>query len=118
MKGMIPLGLLALAASAGAVAHVGEHGMDYRSYKDNRGVSCCNEKDCRPASDYVDTVVNGQPVVRLLIEGAWVSVSRYFVVAEDASDGRAHWCGTTLTAAGSSERRPVPMCVILPPKPM
>ncbi len=106
--------LLAVSANGGhSPAHVNDRGMDYSAYKDGRGVPCCNHVDCRPAADYVETVVHGQGVVRLLIDGRWISVSRYFVVAEDAPDGRAHWCGKMLPA-----RRPVPTCIILPPKEM
>lgn len=116
MKSRLAALLLAGAATS-APAHVNDRGMDYGAYKDGRGVSCCNNADCRPAADYAETVVNGQRLVRLLIDGSWISVSRYFVVAEDASDGRAHWCGKTLSAT-TGERRPVPTCIILPPKEM
>ena len=81
-----------LGASA-ASAHVNDRGMDYRAYKDRYGQSCCDVKDCRPAADFVETVVNGQAVVRLLIDGTWITVSRSYVVADYASDGRAHFCG-------------------------
>ena len=48
---------------------------------------------CRPAADFAETVVMGQAVVRLLIDGTWITVSRSYVVASHASDGRAHFCG-------------------------
>jgi hypothetical protein len=115
-RAAMPMALLIAIGPAHAPAHVNDRGMDYSRYKDHRGVSCCNKVDCRPAMDYVDTTEHGFPVVRLLIDGNWISVSRYFVVAEDATDGRAHWCGRMLTAYGSLQRVPVPMCVILPPR--
>jgi hypothetical protein len=89
--------------------------MDYGAYKDARGVSCCNNTDCRPAEDFADAVVNGEPVMRLRIDGTWYNVQRYFVVAENATDGRAHWCGKMIMSLGG-ERRPAPICVILPPR--
>jgi hypothetical protein len=48
-------------------------------------------------------------------DGTWYNIARYFVVAEDASDGRAHWCGKMIMSTGG-ERRPAPICVILPPR--
>ena len=116
---LVPALLLALlVVQPGAVAHVNDRGMDYGGYKDHRGVPCCNHADCRPAADYVDTVVYGLGVVRLLIDGRWVSVSRYFMVAEDSTDGRAHWCGKMMSVGTAGERKPVPICIILPPKQM
>jgi hypothetical protein len=104
-----------LLLSVTALAHVNDRGMDYSLYKDYRGISCCNNADCRPAEAYVDTVVNGLAVVRLLIDGHWISTSRFFVVADDATDGRAHWCGP-MVATISGGRAPVPRCLILPPR--
>jgi hypothetical protein len=60
---------------------------------DQYGQSCRDVSDCRPVADFVETVVNGKPIVRLLIDGTWVTVSRSYVVAAHASDGRAHFCG-------------------------
>jgi hypothetical protein len=100
-----------------AAAHKNDRGMDYSSYRDARGLPCCNATDCHPASDFAEVVINGQPMVRLLIDGDWYDVLRYFVVAEDASDGRAHWCGKTVVV-GNGRRRPAPVCVILPPRNM
>jgi hypothetical protein len=61
--------------------------------------------------------VKDQAVVRLLIDGTWITVSRSYVVASHASDGRAHFCGR-LHASGSNaaEVKPEPVCVILPPR--
>ena len=112
-RSALTLGVLALG-SAAVWAHSNDRGMDYGAYKDHRGVSCCSDVHCRPATDYVDTMKNGLGVVRLLIDGKWISVSRYFVVAEDATDGRAHWCGKMMRT-GWGELVPVPFCVILPP---
>src|SRR5262245_10630533 len=113
-KAMMLLGLLAAAVAS---AHQNDSGMNYSAYRDARGLPCCNNADCRPASDFADVVVNGQPMVRLLIDGAWYSVLRYFVVAEDATDGRAHWCGKTIMPPDGGPR-PAPVCVILPPRDM
>ena len=111
--------LCMLLGPVGASAHVNDKGMDYRGYKDRYGQSCCDVRDCRPAADFVETVVNGQAVVRLLIEGTWIAVSHSYVVAHYASDGRAHFCGN-LHRGGSNpaEVKPEPTCVILPPREM
>ena len=104
-------------SAAAASAHVNDRGMDYRGYKDRYGLSCCHDRDCRPAADFVETVVNGQAVVRLLINGIWISVSRSYVVGDYASDGRAHFCGRLhVTGSGPADVKPEPICVILPPR--
>ena len=109
--------LFCLLGGLAATAHTNDRGMDYSAYRDARGLPCCNDTDCRPASDFADVVVNGQPMVRLLIDGDWYDVLRYFVVAENASDGRAHWCGKSVVLP-DGRRRPTPVCVILPPRSM
>jgi hypothetical protein len=106
----------AILLSAVAAAHVNDRGMDYRSFKDRFGQSCCDVDDCRPAADFVETVVNGQPVVRLLIEGVWITVSRSYVIAAQASDGRAHFCGRLhRPSSDPADVKAEPICIILPP---
>ena len=112
MKGRL-VALVALVYGPGALAHVGDRGMDYGNYKDRRGISCCGNTDCQPAADYVDS---GPDLVRLLVDGIWFTVPRYFVIAEDATDGRAHWCGRMISVGTQGERAPVTACVILPPR--
>jgi hypothetical protein len=107
--------LLCLVGASAAAAHRNERGMDYETYKDARGVSCCNNTDCQPVGDFAEVTVNGQSMVRLLIDGTWYNIARHFVVAENATDGRAHWCGRMITSL-ARERRPAPICVILPPR--
>ncbi len=116
MKPLWPM-LCAYLAVTAASAHVNDRGMDYRGYKDRYGQSCCDVRDCVPAADFVETIVNGQAVVQLLIDGTWITVSGTYVVADHASDGRAHFCGK-LHKGGTSpaEVKPEPTCVILPPR--
>jgi len=109
--------LLILCAAAVAVAHVNDRGMDYGHFKDRYGQSCCGDKDCRPAADFVETLVNGEAVVRLLIDGAWITVPQSYVVSERASDGRAHFCGNLhKPRTNQGEVKPEPTCIILPPR--
>jgi hypothetical protein len=104
-----------LLGTATVSAHVNDMGMDYRRYKDRYGQSCCHDRDCRPAADFVETVVSGRPVVRLLINGIWISVPRSYIVGDYSSDGRAHFCGHLHVPGNDpSDVRPEPVCVILP----
>ena len=58
-----------------------------------------------------------QAVVRLLIDGSWITVARSYVVADHASDGRAHFCGNLhMNGNNPVEVKPEPICVILPPR--
>ena len=109
--------LSGLLASTAASAHVNDRGMDYQRYRDGYGQLCCGALDCRPADDYVEAIANGEPVVRLLIDGTWITVSHSYVVSQSATDGRAHFCGR-LHVPGSdpSEVKPEPTCIILPPR--
>jgi hypothetical protein len=110
---LVPGVLLSVAATA----HVNDRGMDYGRYKDRYGQSCCDNRDCRPAADFVETVVNGEAVVRLLINGKWVTVAHSYVIADYALDGRAHFCGRLYVTGGNPiDMKPEPMCVILPPR--
>jgi hypothetical protein len=111
------LGGSILLFAAAASAHVNDRGMNYRKYKDGYGQSCCDNRDCRPAADFVETVVDGRAVVRLLIEGTWITVSRSYVVSDAATDGRAHFCGRLhRPGRNPSELKAEPICVILPPR--
>jgi hypothetical protein len=104
--------------AAAASAHVNDRGLDYRTFKDRFGQSCCNEKDCVPAADYLETVQEGRAVVRLLINGVWITVPRSYVIGQHAPDGRAHFCGTLhMPSNNPLEVKPEPVCIILPPRP-
>jgi hypothetical protein len=111
------LPLCLLASTATAFAHVNDRGMDYERYKDRYGVSCCGVQDCRPADDFVEAVINGEHVVRLLLDRGWVTVPHSFVIPAPSTDERAHFCGE-LYVPGSdpAEVKAAPTCVILPPR--
>lgn len=64
----------------------------YSTWKDNKGMSCCNNRDCRPAQ----TRVNGT-VVEVLIDGEWVPVppDKYIkAIVPDMQDHVCHVPGT------------------------
>jgi len=106
-----------LVGAVAASAHVNDRGMDYRTFKDRYGQSCCSEQDCVPAADFVETTAGSTAVVRLLINGVWITVPRSYVVGAFASDGRAHFCGRLHLPNGNpSEVKPEPTCIILPPR--
>jgi hypothetical protein len=107
---------LLLSVAAGVHAHVNDRGMDYRLYKDGAGIPCCSKEDCQPAEKFVETVENGREVVRLLIDGEWITVSRRFLIQAPATDGRAHWCGIKLATGNPKVWRPGTRCIILPPR--
>jgi hypothetical protein len=70
-----------------------------------------------PAADFVETAVGSAAVVRLLINGVWITVPRSYVIGAHASDGRAHFSGRLHLPSGNpSEVKPEPTCVILPPR--
>jgi hypothetical protein len=106
-----------LLTATAAFAHMNDRGMDYEHYNDRYGRSCCGILDCRPAEDFVETVIDGEDVVRLLLDGWWITVSAHYVVREPATDGRAHFCGELLVRGSDPTLvKPEPMCVILPPR--
>jgi hypothetical protein len=108
--------LLVAFGAMPALAHVAAPGVDYTAYKDSNGARCCDDRDCQAADDFIETTEHGQAVIRLLIGGRWIAVPRAFVVADDAPDGRAHWCGGRLFTNSHLGWMPFPWCVILPPR--
>jgi hypothetical protein len=112
-------GALVLMVAGAGLAHVNDRGMDYTRYRSYYGQSCCDDTDCRPAADFEEgRDQNGHAVVRLLVDGHWISLPSFMVVAEDAVDGRAHWCGLKVSVGSKGDWRPSTRCVILPPRNM
>jgi hypothetical protein len=107
---------LLLPMAAGVRAHVNDRGMDYRLFKDSAGLACCSKEDCHPAEKFLETTEHGREVVRLLIDGVWITVPRLFLVTKPATDGRAHWCGIKLATGDPGVWRPGTRCIILPPR--
>ncbi len=65
----------------------------YTGVKDRNGVSCCDERDCKPAP-YRMTPAG----VEMLVDGRWMVVPddtiQYHVLLGDAGDtAGGHWCG-------------------------
>jgi hypothetical protein len=107
---------LMLLVPASVRGHVNDRGMDYRTFKDSSGIPCCNKNDCHPADRFSETVENGREVIRLFIDGVWITVPRIYLIGENATDGRAHWCGIKLLTKDPNSWRPGTRCVILPPR--
>jgi hypothetical protein len=108
------LAIMIALGTAPALAHVSDRGIDYSRYRDHNGTSCCDDRDCRPADDFIELTERGQKVIRLLIDGHWIDVPRAYVVAEDARDGKAHWCGGRLFTNSHLGWIAFPWCVVLP----
>lgn len=111
------MGFLLLAPQS-ASTHENDRGMDYRSYKNQGRVPCCNNEDCRPAQEFNERIDGDRIVFRLLVDGVWIDVPRTYVVAEDAPDGRAHWCGVKMFVGQHGAWLPATRCLILPPRGM
>jgi hypothetical protein len=107
---------IALVTTGGLNAHVNDRGMDYGRYQNAAGIPCCSREDCRPAEKFIETVEYGREVVRLLLDGVWITVSRSFLVDAPATDGRAHWCGLKLATGNPRVWRLSTRCIILPPR--
>jgi hypothetical protein len=105
-----------LLPMASALAHVNDRGMDYSQFTDWAGVPCCSKDDCQAAEQFIELKENGREVVRLLIDGVWITVSRSFLAPRQATDGRAHWCGIKLRVGNLSGWTPGTRCIILPPR--
>jgi hypothetical protein len=104
-----------LLTTTTVLAHVNDRGMDYRAYRDRYGQLCCGVLDC--TDDFVEIVIDGEPVVRLLLDGRWITIPGHYVVREPATAGRAHFCGTLhMPGPNTTEVKPEPYCVILPPR--
>ena len=97
-------------------AHVNERGMDYRLSRTRSAFPAAARRTASPPEQFVETVEEGEEVVRLLIDGVWITVSRIFVVRAPATDGRAHWCGLKLKTGNPRVWRPGTRCIILPPR--
>ena len=80
----------------------------YMTLKNRAGMSCCNDRECRPAA-YRFTPAG----VEMLVDGEWIVVPpetiQYRTLDGDGGEtAGGHWCG--LTNYGT-----VTYCAILPP---
>jgi hypothetical protein len=87
---------LALPLAPSALAQHGHHGVGHGDHHDwyktlispVTGISCCDNKDCRPTRAYVDD----EGAWRALLNGHWISVPREKVLKTMAPDGNSHIC--------------------------
>jgi hypothetical protein len=87
---------LALPLAPWAHAQNGHHGVDHAEHHDwyktlvspQSGVSCCNDKDCRPTRAFI----GDDGAWRALLNGQWISVPREKVLNTKAPDGNSHIC--------------------------
>jgi hypothetical protein len=99
--------LVAFVISSSWPARIKAHDI-YTHLKDIAGVSCCTDRDCRPAPYRVTSAG-----VQMLVSGEWITVPpetiQYRAIEGDRGETNGgHWCGIidfgTLT-----------YCAILPP---
>ena len=87
---------LVLPLAPWAQAQDGQHGAGHAEHHDwyktlvspQSGISCCNDKDCRPTRAYIDE----SGAWRALLNGQWISVPREKVLNTKAPDGNSHIC--------------------------
>ena len=91
----LPVAMAALVLAAPAIAQSGNYGdghaemhSTYKSWKDLRGYSCCDDGDCRPTR--ADKGDDGR--WRAWIDGRWVPVPPDTVLHMPSPDGRSHVC--------------------------
>ncbi len=52
-------------------------------------MSCCNDKDCRPAQHRLNAGEH-----EFFVGGKWVRVAKQWIIEDKLTpDGRSHWCG-------------------------
>ena len=90
----------------------------YSHLKDNRGVPCCNDTDCRPARFRI--TARG---VEMLVKDRWLTIPRdvlqYRTLPGDTGQtAGGHWCGYDdwdFADAVNPDLLGVTRCAILPP---
>jgi hypothetical protein len=85
----------------------------YSHLSDPKGVSCCNDRDCRPAPYRVTPTG-----VQMYVGGAWIAIPdatiQYRALPGDTGEtGGGHWCGTPLDPSIGILFKT--HCAILPP---
>lgn len=102
------LASLLIAAPCACFAQSGHHGAghaeNHKWYMElrqpNSGVSCCDDRDCRPTRAYVDE----DGAWRAQLNGSWIKVPGDAVLQTPAPDGNSHICaneaGTILCFVG------------------
>ena len=85
----------------------------YSNLRDEWGLSCCDESDCRPA--FYRLTPSG---VLMQVAGNWIEVPRKTIQyralpGDDGKTGGGHWCGRT--PAFSLGLTLMTRCAVLPP---
>ena len=68
------------------------------------GVSCCNNRDCRPAEHRVTP-----KGVEFLVAGRWIMPPQSQLIEIETPDAKGHWCGYRENTSA-----PVTYCAIVP----
>ena len=106
-----PILIVALLAPASHVkaedptGHALHHHGFYDGLKQpGTNLSCCHDKDCRPAKFRIT-----QSGVQFQIAGKWIDAPAERTLEIDTPDGAGHWCGY-----GESTNAPHTYCAIVP----
>jgi hypothetical protein len=102
----ISMVLVASGPISTAMGHESTTGQDYRRFTQPNGLSCCSNRDCRPA-----TYQHTSDGLVMFPDGRRVRVPREKVIPTPSDDGNAHWCGVFLPGGDAAT-----FCAILPPQ--
>lgn len=106
--GLIGLALASTISAASAEDMAGHaqhhHGFYDQLRQPQTGISCCNDKDCRPAKWKVTK--NG---VAFQIGSKWIEAPMSSVIETETPDQGGHWCGVN---EGSDY--PTTFCAVIP----
>ena len=88
--GLVSCVATVVGTAAGVRAQDGHAQMhhEYLKWKDGRGYSCCDERDCRPTRAYIDEAGRW----RAMVDGVYLVVPPDAVLRIPSPDGRSHVC--------------------------
>lgn len=94
-----------LALAEDHAGHALHHEGFYMGLKQpGTGMSCCNNRDCRPAEHRVTP-----KGVEFLVAGRWIMPPQSQLIEIETPDAKGHWCGNRENTA-----TPVTYCAIVP----
>ena len=99
-------------AVSNAAAQGGHHGEGHSTYHswyegliDYQGISCCNDRDCRPTEHRA--LADG--TIEVMVDGNWMTVPPETILQKSAPDLGSHVCATP----SLPWQRPKILCVVL-----
>jgi hypothetical protein len=110
---VISTALLTAGLSTTVWAHESATGQDYRRFTQPNGLSCCSNRDCRPA-----TYRHTSDGLVMFPDGRRVRVPRDKVIPTPSDDGNTHRCRVFLPGGDAATSAPSchPKNVTVPPE--